>query len=784
MIGAWEGNQMKAILLASACVAAQAVLFAPATVWAQDQEPATASQSEDTNRPSTAVEDVIVTATRRAERLQDVPVSITALSQEDLNERGIVNYDGLATATPGVVLNRASANFNNFTARGIATNGYGANLQSTVAIYLDELPISSNGNSTILDPSLYDVERIEFLRGPQGTLFGSGSLAGALRILTHDPDPSGFDASALVDIGVMNRGGLRQRYNAMVNVPLVKDQLALRIVGFSRNEEGWVDNVGTGIEGSNTLIQYGGRAILMWEPTERFSARLMYSKEISNPHDSSLTNPARGDYVRFSDRPDLFQSDMANYNATFEYQFDGARLTSSSTQSDYTGLFHVDLAGSYGQAFPFALDADAWDNTFVQEVRLVSDPGGRFDWSVGGFYTRKRRDVDYGYRSNPDYLASHVLTGLPDEYYQRFASHFVSHEIAAFGQLTYRFTPDLWVTGGLRYGKTDAQGFTEAGGYNSNYLTIAYNYPAYAAFYLGVLGQSSIPITVTGPYAEAEGVKAEEEGPSYRLSLSWRPTRSITTYGAVSTGFRPPIVNARAGAVSTLDPTDIVIPYGATSDELINYEVGVKGRWFDGRLYADAALYWIDWNDIQVQANRVSDSVQFATNIGGATSKGVEVSLVALPAEGWTVALTGGWNHAEVDELTPQEAAISGAVMGARLAGPEFSGSLRINYEWQPTEGVVGNASVAVSHVGSFPNAFPNTPGRPLLPLPTYDDTDEYTFVNANVAFAFDQFTVAGYVENLFNDDSVNYVHPEAFIDGRYGLLKPRTVGIRVGYEY
>ncbi|MBF0664414.1 MAG: TonB-dependent receptor [Brevundimonas sp.] len=782
---------MKAILLASACLIALAAVTAPAQARAQDQDQSAdaASQTESRERQATSIEDVIVTATRRAERVQDVPVSITTLSQEDLNERGIVNYDGLATATPGVVLNRASANFNNFTARGIATNGYGANLQSTVAIYLDELPISSNGNSTILDPSLYDVERIEFLRGPQGTLFGAGSLAGALRILTHDPDASGFDASALVDLGVMNKGGLRQRYNGMVNVPLIEDELALRVVGFSRHEEGWVDNVGTGIENANSLVQYGGRAILQWEPNDRFSARLMYSKEISNPRDSSLTNPALGDFVRLTDRPDLFQSDMSNLNLTLEYQFDGARLTSSTTQSDYTGLFHVDLAGTYGQAFAFALDADAWDDTFVQEIRLVSDPGGKVDWSVGGFYFSKRRDVDYGYRSNPEFLADHLLSGLPDEYYQRFASHFISREIAAFGQLTYRFTPDLWVTGGLRYGQTDAQGFTEAGGYNSNYLATAYdmtvngNFQAYVN-YINFFGLSSFPLTVTGPYAEAEGVKAEESGPSYRLSLSWRPTPAITTYAAVSTGFRPPIVNAQAGVASTLDPTDIIIPDGATSDELVNYEIGVKGRWFNGRLYADAALYWIDWNDIQVQANRVSDSIQFATNIGGATSKGLEVAVVAAPADGWTVALNGAWNHAEVDDLTAQEAAISGAVLGARLAGPEVSGSLRVNYEWQPTPGVIGNASVAVSHVGGFPNAFPNTPGRPLVPLPTYDDTDAYTFVNANLAFAFDQFTVAGYVENLFNDDSVNYVHPEAFVDSRYGRLRPRTVGVRVGYEF
>src|SRR5690606_36991021 len=150
-----------------------------------------------------------------------------------------------------------------------------------------------------------------------------------------------------------------------------------------------------------------------------------------------------------------------------------------------------------------------------------------------------------------------------------------------------------------------------------------------------------------------------------------------TTYAAVATGFRPPIVNALAGSVSAIDPTDIVIPYGADSDNLINYEIGLKGRFFNDRLFANLAAYWIDWNDLQVQANRVSDSIQFATNIGEVTSRGLEFELFALPFEGLTVALTGAWNDSKVTALTPLEAAISGAVLDHRLAGPEFSASMR-----------------------------------------------------------------------------------------------------------
>src|SRR5690349_10488442 len=180
---------MRTSLLASATAAA--VFVAPGPVSAQ----ATAEKAQQ-------LEEIVVTATRRSERLQDVPLSVTAFSQEQLTTKGIVGYEGLARETPGVVLNRPSANFNNFTARGIATNGYGANLQSTVAIYIDELPISTIGNTTVLDPNLFDLDHIEFLRGPQGTLFGSGSLSGAVRILTKSPDLTKFDAAGMVDFGM------------------------------------------------------------------------------------------------------------------------------------------------------------------------------------------------------------------------------------------------------------------------------------------------------------------------------------------------------------------------------------------------------------------------------------------------------------------------------------------------------------------------------------------------------------------------------------------------------
>ncbi|HZG32223.1 TonB-dependent receptor [Sphingopyxis sp. YF1] len=758
---------MKAQLFASASAAA--LFVSPAVAMAQSAggvAPAdtVAEGQRDEN-------DIIVTATRRAERLQDVPLSVTAFGQQELDDLGVVGFEGIAQNTPGIVVNRPTQNFNNFTSRGINTNGYSAGLQSAVAIYVDELPISANGNSTILDPNLYDVERVEFLRGPQGTLFGSNSLAGAMRILTKSPDLDEFQASASVDIGLTGSSSVRQRYNAMVNVPIMKDEIGLRVTGYYRDEDGWVDNIGTGVKDSNSLEAYGGRAILLLQPSDRMKVKLLASYENSKPADSALTNPLLGKFVRRSDRPDLFQGKLTNYNITVNYEFDFAELISSTTLSDYDASFYVDLAGTFAQAFPFALDAYGYDDLFVQETRLVSRHDGPFEWVAGFFYYDKRRTVDFAYRSSPEYLAAKRLTGLPNEYYQRFNSYTDQTEIAGFGEATYRFSDRFWITGGLRYGSTEVQSFTRGGGYNSNYLT--------AAFF----NLQNLALTVT-PIDYAAGLKVKDDRLSWKGSVSWKPTDSLTTYATVSTGFRTPVVNARAGLVSTINPNDIVIPDGAKSDSVTNYELGLKGRWLGGDLTANLAAYYIDWKDIQVQANRVSDSIQFATNIGAAESYGLEFEVMARPVAGLSLALNGSFNRAKVTELTAVEAAISGAEIGTRLASPKFQGSGTLRYDFAIGGSNSAFAAVNVSHAGAFPNQFPNVPGNPNAVSPTYDFTEAWTNVNLFAGAKLGALDLTAYVENIFDDSSITYVHPEAFLDGRYARLRPRTIGVRANYRF
>ncbi len=762
---------MKIRILATASAASLIAFAAPAAIaQGQTSEASQEGASEESPDEIARQDTVYVTATRREQSLQDVPLSVTAYQQEALSEKGIVSYEGLARETPGIVLNQPTANFNTITTRGIATNGYGANLQAATAIYINELPISSNGNSTILDPTLFDVERVEILRGPQGTLFGANSLSGAVRILTKAPNPNKFEASGLVDYGLTDGDAFRQRYNGMVNIPLVEDQLGLRVVGFYRDEDGWVDNTGTGIDGANSLISAGGRVHLLWEPTSDFDVGLLVVHENNRPADSSLTNPARGEYVRFTERPDLFQSEFTSYNLTGNYDLGFADFTSSSTYSKIDGKFIVDLAGTFAQAIPFALDAVGHDENFVQEARLASADGGDWDWIVGGFYFNKRRDIDYDYRSSIEFLQARNLTGLPNEYYQSFKGYFDAIESAAFGELTYRFSDKLWATGGLRYTETSVQAHTLGGGYNSNYLGVA----------LG--GFSNLALTVF-PVVAADGLKVEADNLSYKGSLSYKPMDSLTTYASISTGFRSPVANARAGAVSIVDPNDLVIPNGAESDKLINYELGMKGTFLDGKLTSNLAAYYIIWSDIQVQANRLSDQVQFATNIGEAVSQGLEFEVGYYPVNGLSLFVNGSLNDTEITELTPAEAAISGAELGLQLAMPNFQGAATARYDFDVGD-MDAFVSGTVSYIGDFPAMLPNVPGRPTVPAPTFDYTDAYSVVNLQTGVSKDNWKLVGYVENLFDDSSITYVHPESFVDARYARLRPQTFGVRLSVDY
>jgi outer membrane receptor protein involved in Fe transport len=763
-------TSLLALMAAAPAVAQTSSTPADASPAGAANQSAAPIETTQTSAGAPSTNDVIVTATRRNEKLQDVPLSVTAFSQAELTAKGIVGYEGIARETPGVVLASRGDDNVSVTTRGISTNGYQAGLQASTIVYLDELPLTTIGNSVTLNPDLYDVERVEFLRGPQGTLFGSGSLSGAMRILTHSPELSSYDMSALADIGVTpDGGGIRQRYNAMLNIPLVDDKLALRVVGFYRHEDGYIDNIGLGVKNSNTLKDFGGRAILLWKPTDRLSVRLMGVYENSHPDDASLITPSLGDLKRYTTIPDLYTSKTQLYNATVNYDLGFANLTSSTSYAYQDSLFDVDLGGTFALAIPFYLFDHGITKTFVEETRLVSKPGSRLEWTLGAYYLHRNGFLDGRETSTPEFLAAHDMTGLPaDATFSKFGDDQREYELAGFGELTYHLTDKLSATGGVRYGRYGTTVDTAAG----------YNY---AAYFANALGGVPGPLTATPNGFSTQKFPSAGKA-SWKASISYKPSSNLTTYVTVSTGYRTPVYNARAGVVSSINPNDIVIPTGAGSDTLTNYEVGLKGNWLGGKITADLAAYYIDWRNIQVQANRQSDSIQFATNIAGAVSKGLEAEIAVKPVHGLTLGLNGSLNDAKITDITAEQAAISGAVKGARLASPHVQGSLYGTYNYDLMSGAKGFTSFQVEYVSSFPDGFPNTPGTGA-PSPLFDYTDNYTNIDLQTGVRIGKLSWTFYVENVTNSRAVTYVHPEAFVYSRYAVLRPRTFGVRIGYN-
>jgi outer membrane receptor protein involved in Fe transport len=328
----------------------------------------------------------------------------------------------------------------------------------------------------------------------------------------------------------------------------------------------------------------------------------------------------------------------------------------------------------------------------------------------------------------------------------------------------------------MRYGETSAQGFTEAGGYLAT--AAGFTYLDYA-----LLGFENIPFTLT-PFTAVTGLKAKGSKPSWKASMTFKPSESLTTYATFSTGFRAPIVNAFANRPPpATSPNDITIPFGATSDSLKSYEVGAKGRWLGGRVSINTAFYLIDWSNIQAQANRVSDSVQFATNIGAARSKGFEFEVNVIPATGVSIGFNGAYNDSKITKLSPAEAAISGAVLGHRLSAPRIQGSAYMSYNFKLASDVDALLAVNAQHIGAYNSSFPNTPGAPNVPLSTFGKTDAYSNVNLSLGLKKGDLSAQLYVENVFDDHSVTYIHPEAFLNSRFGTMRPRTFGIRLGYS-
>lgn len=637
-----------------------------------------AAQSE---RRVSMLEEVVVTARKRGDEvLQDIPATITAISGDTLTRLGAFDFTGFAYQVPGLTFNDEGAGQKRYVVRGIRSAG-----QEQVAVYYDEVPLpgiqgaSGDSGSQTTDLKLFDMERIEVLKGPQGTTFGANSQIGTLRFIMNKPQMNEFDARVNVRGNKVEHGGWGNNAYGMVNVPIVDDTLALRLVAYTDKDAGFIDNDRLGLSNYNWYKTQGLRGMLRWEPNERVTVDAMAwvqkrkngGTDRFNPAPSFSDSPDNLDFVNNALQPlqeirdiaraetgdlkniDFAQSkmpdDQAIYALTLNWDLDFAALTAAANYYDRDFEFKRDSTwvilqqggrplSSPNPNRPDLIPALTDQRQDIQqkslEIRLNSTTDSPLQWMAGVFY----RERDSGFRSfvpvvdpvtgavfNPG-PPTGFITGAPGEGIEdcnpcAFArvNQRTIDERAVFGEVSYELTDRLEIMGGLRWFEADQ---SDVG----NQL-----FP-FALF----------PPSAFNPVPDIREFK--EDQLIRKLQFSYKASDDIVFYALASEGYRLGGTNQQ-GVVA--------VPPGYTSDSLWNYELGAKTTWADGRVNLNVAAFLVDWKDLQVAGRDPTGAFGFIGNAGSAEARGLEVELYAAPTDRWDV--TAGFSWLPKRELTEDQ---------------------------------------------------------------------------------------------------------------------------------
>ncbi|MGH8203676.1 MAG: TonB-dependent receptor [Steroidobacteraceae bacterium] len=601
--------------------------------------PAYAALAQQAADPS-KLEPIIVTATRREINIQNVSQSVTALSTEDIAKQAFQSLDDVAGALPSVTLVNAIPGRNDIIMRGISTGTGEYYTDSQVAVYLDDQPMTSSSQQ--VDVRLIDIERIEVLPGPQGTLFGSSSQSGTIRYVTNKPDPSGYSSQVDVEVGTTKGGEESYDVSGHVNIPL-GENFAIRAVGFYAREGGYVDNVpGLNLSGtsdnSNVLEEdwndfeaTGGRLAALWQINPQWDASLSFVSQYSDSNGDWLTDPAIGDYkiVSFFDEyrdDDWYQTSasitgdlgFAELTATaswfereIEYQWDNTLYENWRTANPSFGPLY-DTAYLGGTIFN-----NQEQNRWTYEVRLTSQGESRLQWMAGAFYEDVWDWWHYGAKvaglestqawATANYYAAYygadeVPLPATDEYYTNFFEKTVRQQ-AVFGELTFDLTDKWSVTGGARWFEFDRQEV------ESNEVPRGlpvFDYDPDVGYFL------ASPLVSEG----------KDDDVVMKLATQYRFDDTKMLYALYSEGFRLGGTNSpRAAARGE-------IPQEYKPDVLENYEAGFKSQWLDNRLLVNVSLFFMEWSEIQLRADASADDpwwVEGIFNGGKAEQKGIEL---------------------------------------------------------------------------------------------------------------------------------------------------------------
>jgi len=705
----------------------------------------------DTGSEKSTLNEIIVTATKRAERLQDVPMAASVLTGAQLMATQATTLQDVVNATPGLQLISGSPVTNELVVRGISV---ASSINASVATYVDETPFSPEGPfafSTALAPNLdtYDLARIEVLRGPQGTLYGANALGGLLKYVTNAPDPSGFSASFLTGVNSVDHSGQTGwETHGMVNLPLGNDS-ALRIVADDTYFPGYIDDPSRGEKDINDIRRDGVRGSFLWEPTQNFSIRLSANYQKLTAGDfgtedvsAATLQPIFGDLVQERDLPQPLSVNNQIYNATINWNLDFGTLVSSTSYSEAHLALQSDITSQLGPLTPIyfgrnlgvAATVTGPAQTFTQEVRFSSPSNQKWEW-IAGLYFDHQSGGDNQAIVPADLKTGQLLNLSPNLSSANTTSTY--REYAGFGDLTYHFTSAFEVTAGGRFSSND-QTFNEV---------------------------------TAGLLAGADDIRHDSSQSvfTYSVDAKYRFNPDTMTYARIATGFVP------GGPNDTI--LGATVPATFHSSTTTNYEVGVKGSAAEGRFSYDFDVFDVQWKDIQLEA--IVDNFESITNGGAARSDGVEGGVGFIPVQGLTLSLNGAYTNARLTENTPTS---FGGLAGDRLPlSPYFAGTAAISYERPLWTDVSGFAGLEWHYEGSRLSEFEM--GLPRQELPAY------SLVNLHAGLSFHNVTLTAYVKNVGDVQAINTVAQEALpLRGMSALSAninpPRTIGLTLGAKF
>jgi outer membrane receptor protein involved in Fe transport len=764
------------------------------------------------------LDEIIVTATKREASLADVPLAVTAFTEDDIVRQGFRKLDDYVGQIPGLTFSRREPGGTTVLMRGCTISGLSFGGSSTTSIYLDEQPITMAGRNP--DPHLIDVARVEALSGPQGTLFGDASQCGSLRIITNKPDTSAF--AGWVDVGLEQVADGDTGYSAsgMVNIPLVEDRVALRLVGFLEEEAGYVDNIlaespGGTFDNSdmveedvNSATNSGGRAALRFNVNDEWTvdATAIYQRREADGFgdvdvaDSFFAGRDIGDLEQVRFNPDTWDDEWYQLGLTAEANLGFADFVITGSFFSRETIYEAD-ATTYHFAFnqlnellkayyddPYLAIYDfggdprgfAFNNeesdTWAVEARLSTPADSNSRWSgiIGLFYQKEDGHTLF-------YAGNEQFDGSPAFMYLNYLAYSYNPEFplpapasggnwftgvydgtfeqkAVFGEIGFEVTDDFNITVGGRFFDIELDRTLTQG----------------ALFPLGTEPDCSVDFCS----ADAVGT-SDETGFVPKISLDYNLNEDTMVYATYSEGFRRGGANA-ARASSIFGPGQPNSEF--ESDTMKNYELGLKGTWAGGRFQLFATAYHMIWEGIQLQAEDPDPTIFTLgiVNFPEAELDGVELQFTFLPADGWDVSGTLGWNQGEISEDavlfadTDEPVTVTGGTQLPIM--PDWKGSLAVEYRFSQ-ELLGGEPYIRLDHAynGEATSSLEGIQSivfvNPVRILDPYHITDLRFGIDA------EGWSAALYVENVFDERAEQFFN-DRWAQTRLSINQPLTFGV------